>query len=216
MLYEVITELADDATKSFYTKRLHRVKNPPTIADGTRTPSLGKITFPLVLEYVDEMKTVPEKAIIEAVKFLFYRMKLVVEPSGALVITSYSIHYTKLYDTVCRHMSAFLAKRLVPVPGSDSLLPIITGLFYRHGHIPFTPRITSYNVCYTKLLRIYAPHLTLWDQKPHRLPSYVHLFGEAFRTHTRKRFLFVDNHWILLRTSPRTGPGRAPCQQGSR
>ena len=78
------TELADDATKSFYTKKLHRVKNPPTIADGTRTPSLGKITFPLVLEYVDEMKTVPEAAIIEAVKFFFYRMKLVVEPSGAL------------------------------------------------------------------------------------------------------------------------------------
>jgi threo-3-hydroxy-L-aspartate ammonia-lyase len=77
-------ELADDATKSFYTKKLHRVKNPPTIADGTRTSSLGKITFPLVLEYVDEMKTVSEEAIIEAVKFFFYRMKLVVEPSGAL------------------------------------------------------------------------------------------------------------------------------------
>jgi len=77
-------ELADDATKSFYTKKLHFVKNPPTIADGTRTPSLGKITFPLVLEYVDEMKTISEKTIIEAVKFFFYRMKLVVEPSGAL------------------------------------------------------------------------------------------------------------------------------------
>jgi len=77
-------ELADDATKSFYTKRLHRIENPRTIADGTRTPSLGKITFPLVLEYVDGMKTVSEAAIIEAVKFLFYRMKLVVEPSGAL------------------------------------------------------------------------------------------------------------------------------------
>jgi len=77
-------ELADDATKSFYTKRLHRVNNPPTIADGTRTPSLGKITFPIVLEYVDEMKTVSERAIIDAVKFFFYRMKLVVEPSGAL------------------------------------------------------------------------------------------------------------------------------------
>jgi len=77
-------ELADDATKSFYTKKLHRVENPPTIADGTRTPSLGKLTFPLVLEYVDDMKTVSEKAIIEAVQFLFYRMKLVVEPSGAL------------------------------------------------------------------------------------------------------------------------------------
>ena len=77
-------ELADDATRSFRTKKLHRVKNPPTIADGTRTPSLGKITFPLVLKYVDDMQTVSEVAIIEAVKFLFYRMKLVVEPSGAL------------------------------------------------------------------------------------------------------------------------------------
>jgi threo-3-hydroxy-L-aspartate ammonia-lyase len=77
-------ELADDATKSFYTRKLHHVKNPPTIADGTRTPSLGKITFPLVLEYVDDMKTVSEAAIMEAVKFFFYRMKLVVEPSGAL------------------------------------------------------------------------------------------------------------------------------------
>jgi len=77
-------ELADDATKSFHSGILHTVKNPPTIADGTRTPSLGKVTFPLVQEYVDDMKTVSENAIIEAVKFLFYRMKLVVEPSGAL------------------------------------------------------------------------------------------------------------------------------------
>ena len=77
-------ELADDATQSFHTGTLHTVKNPPTIADGSRTPSLGKLTFPLVQEYVDDMKTVSEEAIIEAVKFLFYRMKLVVEPSGAL------------------------------------------------------------------------------------------------------------------------------------
>ncbi len=77
-------ELADDAVRSFHTKTLHSVKNPDTIADGTRTASLGKITFPLVLEYVDDMHTVSEAAIIESVKFLFYRMKLVVEPSGAL------------------------------------------------------------------------------------------------------------------------------------
>lgn len=81
-------ELADDASRSFHTKTLHTVKNPLTIADGTRTPSLGKITFPLVLEYVDDMKTVSETAIIEAVQFLFYRMKLVVEPSGALGIAA--------------------------------------------------------------------------------------------------------------------------------
>ncbi len=81
-------ELADDAAKSFHSGKLHTVKNPPTIADGTRTPSLGEVTFPLVREYVDDMKTVSESAIIEAVKFLFYRMKLVVEPSGALGVAA--------------------------------------------------------------------------------------------------------------------------------
>lgn len=81
-------ELADDATRSFYTKTLQSVKNPPTIADGTRTASLGKITFPLVLKYVDEMKTVSEEEIIDAVKFLFFRLKIVVEPSGALGIAA--------------------------------------------------------------------------------------------------------------------------------
>jgi len=81
--------LADDATRSFQTGRLHTVENPPTIADGTRTPSLGKhVTFPFVLKYVDDMKTVSEAAIIKAVKFLFYRMKLVVEPSGALGVAA--------------------------------------------------------------------------------------------------------------------------------
>ena len=79
---------ADDAAKSFHSGKLHTVTNPPTIADGTRTPSLGKVTFPLVLEYVDDMQTVSESAIMEAVKFLFYRMKLVVEPSGALGVAA--------------------------------------------------------------------------------------------------------------------------------
>ncbi len=81
-------ELADDATKSFRTGKLHTVNNPATIADGTRTPSLGQVTFPLVREYVADMKTVSETAIIEAVRFLFYRMKLVVEPSGALGVAA--------------------------------------------------------------------------------------------------------------------------------
>jgi len=81
-------ELADDAVRSFRTGKLHTVKNPPTIADGTRTPSLGKFTFPLVRKYVDDMQTVTEKAIIEAVQFMFYRMKLVVEPSGALGVAA--------------------------------------------------------------------------------------------------------------------------------
>jgi threo-3-hydroxy-L-aspartate ammonia-lyase len=77
-------ELGDDATRSFRTKTLQTVNNPRTIADGTRTASLGNWTFPLVLENVDEMQTVTEAEIEEAVRALFFRMKLVVEPSGAL------------------------------------------------------------------------------------------------------------------------------------
>jgi threonine dehydratase len=81
-------ELADDATKSFHSGKLHTIKNPLTIADGTRTPSLGDVTFPLVQKYVDDMNTVSESAIMEAVKFLFHRIKLVVEPSGALGVAA--------------------------------------------------------------------------------------------------------------------------------
>jgi len=80
--------LADDATRSFRTGILHRVDNPPTIADGTRTPSLGKHTFPLIRERVSDMQTVSEGAIMAAVRFLFFRMKLVVEPSGALGVAA--------------------------------------------------------------------------------------------------------------------------------
>lgn len=81
-------EVADDATRSFRTGVLHTVHNPPTIADGTRTPFLGEITFPLVRQHVDDMQTVSEDAIKEAVRFLFYRMKLVIEPSGALGVAA--------------------------------------------------------------------------------------------------------------------------------
>ncbi len=88
-------DVANDATLSFNTKRLHSVKNPPTIADGTRTPSLGKITFPLVLTYVSQMVTVSETEIIEAVRFLFYRLKLVIEPSGALGVAALLFHKLK-------------------------------------------------------------------------------------------------------------------------
>ncbi len=82
-------EVADDATQSFRTKTLVTIPNPPTIADGTRTPSLGEnYTFPLILRYVDDMQTVTEDAIKEAVRFAFYRLKMVIEPSGALALSA--------------------------------------------------------------------------------------------------------------------------------
>jgi threonine dehydratase len=77
-------ELADDATRSFRTGVLHTVNNPPTIADGARTPSLGKLTFPLVRANVDDMVTVSDDDLVRAMRFVWERMKLVVEPTGVL------------------------------------------------------------------------------------------------------------------------------------
>jgi threonine dehydratase len=75
---------ADDATRSFYSKTLQTVDNPDTVADGARTASLGSLTFPLVLHYVHDMVTVSEVAILRTMVFLWERLKLVVEPTGAL------------------------------------------------------------------------------------------------------------------------------------
>jgi threo-3-hydroxy-L-aspartate ammonia-lyase len=74
----------DDATRSFRTKQLQRVNNPKTIADGARTPSLGSLTFPLVLEHVSDMTTVDDPPLIDAMLFIWERMKLIVEPTGTL------------------------------------------------------------------------------------------------------------------------------------
>ena len=81
-------EAGDDATRSFHTGTLHSVQNPDTIADGARTPSLGEYTFPLVRRYADDMVTVPDSAIIDAMRFLWTRTKLVTEPTGALALAA--------------------------------------------------------------------------------------------------------------------------------
>lgn len=79
-------ELADDATRSFKSGIIQSVSNPMTIADGLRTPSLGSVTFPLVRKYVDDMVTVSEQEIVAAMHFVWTRMKLVIEPSGAVAL----------------------------------------------------------------------------------------------------------------------------------
>jgi len=74
----------DDAARSFRTRTLQRVENPVTIADGARTQSMGAVTFPLVLRHVHDIITVTDAELVEAMRFLWERMKLVVEPTGAL------------------------------------------------------------------------------------------------------------------------------------
>jgi threo-3-hydroxy-L-aspartate ammonia-lyase len=81
-------EGGNDATQSFVQKRLVTVAAPDTIADGARTPSLGKLTFPIVIRYVDEMLTVNDAELARTMFWIWERMKLVVEPTGALAATA--------------------------------------------------------------------------------------------------------------------------------
>ena len=74
---------ADDAYRSFKAGKIFPSVNPNTIADGLKT-SLGSNTFMIIRENIDDIITVTEKQILEAMKFLWERMKLVVEPSGAV------------------------------------------------------------------------------------------------------------------------------------
>ena len=78
-------EMANDAYLSFQSKKLVPSVNPQTIADGLRT-SLGEITFPIILKYVSDVVTVKEKTIVEAMKLVWERMKIIIEPSSAVTL----------------------------------------------------------------------------------------------------------------------------------
>lgn len=74
----------DDATRSFHSGTLRTVRNPDTIADGARTASLGQLTFPLLRAHVDDMVTVTDEELVATMRFVWERLKLVVEPTGVL------------------------------------------------------------------------------------------------------------------------------------
>jgi len=76
-------EGADDAYRSFHAGRIIPSHNPDTIADGLLT-SLGDLTFPIIRRYVKEIVTVSEEGIIRAMRSIWERMKIVVEPSAAV------------------------------------------------------------------------------------------------------------------------------------
>jgi len=74
----------DDATRSFQTKQLQHVHNPLTVADGARTASMSEMTFRLMLQHVAGMTTVDDRPLLDAMFYLWERLKLLVEPTGAL------------------------------------------------------------------------------------------------------------------------------------
>ena len=80
--------LGDDGLRAFRSGKLETIRLPDTIADGARTTSLGKITFALIQKHVDDFLTVTDEELLKWMFFLWERMKIVVEPTGALAASA--------------------------------------------------------------------------------------------------------------------------------
>jgi len=80
-------EIAADANRSWRENKIHTLSRvPPTIADGLRTRFIGERNLAVMRQYVSDMTTTDEQAIIETMKFLWTRLKIVVEPSAAVAL----------------------------------------------------------------------------------------------------------------------------------
>lgn len=79
--------MADDAYRSFYSGQLVPSIHPVTIADGLLT-SLGSLTFPIIRKHVHQIITVSEESIIRAMRFVWERMKIIIEPSSAVPVAA--------------------------------------------------------------------------------------------------------------------------------
>lgn len=81
--YPVEPDTADDTRQSFLKGERVSIPPPPTIADGLRVTIPGKLTFPIIQRLADDVLTVTDEEIIATVKFILFRMKMLVETSGA-------------------------------------------------------------------------------------------------------------------------------------
>jgi len=77
-------EAGDDGQRSFRSGEIVRIPVPQTIADGAQTQALGRLTFPIIRRLVTDVVTVPDAALVEAMRFFAERMKMLVEPTGCL------------------------------------------------------------------------------------------------------------------------------------
>jgi threo-3-hydroxy-L-aspartate ammonia-lyase len=83
-LYGVEPEAGNDGQQSFRSGAIVHIETPSTIADGAQTQHLGNYTFPIIRSLVDNVLTVNDTQLIEAMRFFAERMKLIVEPTGCL------------------------------------------------------------------------------------------------------------------------------------
>jgi len=82
-------QAGDDWVQSFERGRITEIDVPRTIADGLQTHAPGELTWEVASKLVDEIVTVTDEQIVDAMRFVFDRMKLVIEPSGAVGIAAF-------------------------------------------------------------------------------------------------------------------------------
>jgi len=78
-------EMADDAYRSVVAGEIVPSRNPKTIADGLLT-SLGTLTFPIIQQNVEQIVTVSEQGIINSMRYIWERAKIIIEPSAAVAV----------------------------------------------------------------------------------------------------------------------------------
>jgi threonine dehydratase len=83
-VFGVEPKAGNDGQQSFRTGQIVHIDTPDTIADGAQTQHLGNYTFPVIQQRVDDILTVDDGALVDAMKFFASRMKIVVEPTGCL------------------------------------------------------------------------------------------------------------------------------------
>jgi threonine dehydratase len=98
--YPVEPVTADDTRQSFLKGERVTIPPPPTIADGLRVQIPGKLTFPIVQKVADDVLTVSDDEIIATLRFILFRMKVLVETSGATAAAA--VMFKKLPDDVKR------------------------------------------------------------------------------------------------------------------
>ena len=83
-LVGVEPEAGNDGQQSFKAGHIVQIPTPHTIADGAQTQALGQLTFPIIAQGVEDMVTATDEQLVQALRFFAERMKIVVEPTGAL------------------------------------------------------------------------------------------------------------------------------------
>jgi len=83
-LFGVEPAAGNDGQRSFRAGEIVHIDTPHTIADGAQTQHLGAITFAIIRREVKDVLTVDDRALVDAMRFFFTYMKLVIEPTGCL------------------------------------------------------------------------------------------------------------------------------------